>query len=335
MDVLGNIDSMRAASRAARETRRTIGFVPTMGALHEGHLSLIRHCRDECSFCVVSIFVNPKQFGPEEDYEQYPRDEERDLEILRGEDVDAVFLPSVGEMYPSSDTMKVTVGRMGTILCGASRPEHFDGVATIVAKLFNIVQPDVAYFGQKDAQQVSIVRKLVNDLNYPVRISACHTVRENDGLAMSSRNRYLTPRERRAAPVLHRSLRLAQKLVNEGERDPTSIIQAAEDLIQMEPHAILEYAALVNPDTLEDAYDIEGGEILAVAAKIGETRLIDNTIIQIRDDSCEDSDWDEPEDDEDHLDDVVSEDHKSIDASPPRRGTRNIQFEDVLDEESE
>jgi len=266
-----------AEMRAARQgLAAPVGFVPTMGYLHEGHLALVRRARGECASVVVSIFVNPTQFGPGEDYARYPRDLPRDLALLAAEGVDLVFHPEPAEMYPPGHETYVEVGSIATRLEGASRPGHFRGVATVVTKLFNIVQPDRAYFGQKDAQQVAVIKRLVADLNLPVDIVVVPTVREPDGLAMSSRNTYLNPRERQAATVLWRALCCARERWQAGERDASRLRREMTAVIQAEPLARIDYVSLAHPETLEELETVTGPALASLAVRIGTTRLIDN-----------------------------------------------------------
>jgi pantoate--beta-alanine ligase len=272
-------DEVRAASRAARAAGKTVGFVPTMGALHEGHLSLVRAGKTRCDVVVVSIFVNPTQFGPNEDFGKYPRTFERDRELLQCEGVDLLFAPPVTEVYPNGSVTYVTVEGMGEKLDGVSRPGHFRGVTTVVAKLFNIIEPDFAFFGQKDAAQVAIVRRMVRDLKIPVEIVACPIVREPDGLAMSSRNAYLNAEERERSLVLRLSLLRAQEMFDCGERDPRIMIEAAKKVFAEESAVRLDYFQIVDPDTLEAVEKIDGRALVAVAAYVGTTRLIDNVVL--------------------------------------------------------
>jgi len=277
MQVARTIPQMREARSGMRGT---VGFVPTMGYLHEGHLSLVRRARQECQHVVVSIFVNPTQFGPHEDYQRYPRDEARDLSLLAPLGVDVVFIPTAEEMYPSGYCTWVEVtGPLAQRLEGASRPGHFRGVTTVVTKLLNIVQPHRAYFGEKDAQQLRIVRRLVADLNLPVEIVPCPTVREPDGLAMSSRNTYLSPEERERALALHRSLVLAQELVRAGVRDAAHIRQRMREALAG-PGIRLDYVSIAHPETLEELERIEGPALALVAAWVGPARLIDNMLLE-------------------------------------------------------
>jgi pantoate--beta-alanine ligase len=268
-----------AALRAElAEAPRPVGLVPTMGYFHDGHLALMRAARAECATVVVSLFVNPAQFGPGEDLAAYPRDEQRDAALAAGEGVDLLFAPPVDEVYPPGFDTTVAVGGLTEPLDGAARPGHFEGVTTVVTKLFNMARPDVAYFGQKDAQQALVIRKLVRDLDMPVRIEVCPTVREPDGLAMSSRNAYLTPEERERAGALSRALRAAEEAVRLGERDAAAVLAAARgelDAAGIEP----EYLELRSTTDLTPAERVNGSTLLAVAARVGRARLIDNTIL--------------------------------------------------------
>lgn len=270
---------MRAAARAARLVGKRVGLVPTMGALHEGHLSLVRAARSACDVVAASIFVNPLQFGPNEDLEKYPRSFERDRELLESTGVDLLFAPSVEQMYPAGAVTWVTVEELSSELDGRSRPGHFRGVTTVVAKLFHIVEPDAAFFGQKDAAQVAIIRRMVGDLNFPVEIVVCPIVREPDGLAMSSRNAYLDAEQRKQALVLHSSLRRVRELVDAGEMAARKLAVAGGEEFAREPAVRLDYFEIVNPDTLDPVEDVSGGALVAVAAYVGDTRLIDNLLI--------------------------------------------------------
>jgi len=271
---------MRSASRAVRRAGQRLGFVPTMGALHEGHLSLVRAARANCDTVAASIFVNPTQFGPTEDLAKYPRSFERDCELLEREGVVMLFAPTVEEMYPAAAVTWVTVDELSTKLDGRSRPGHFRGVTTVVSKLFHIVEPDAAFFGQKDAAQVAVLRRMVRDLNFPVEIVVCPIVREDDGLAMSSRNAYLDPTQRKQALVLHRSLKRIEELANAGEQNVPALIDAALQILAEEPSVRLDYFEIVNPDTLDPVNDISAGALVAVAALVGTTRLIDNILLK-------------------------------------------------------
>lgn len=271
---------MRTASRAARYSGKRVGFVPTMGALHEGHLSLVRAAHGSTEIVAASIFVNPTQFGPNEDLAKYPRSFERDCWLLEREGVELLFAPSADEMYPEGAVTWVTVEGLSDKLDGRSRPGHFRGVTTVVAKLFHIVEPDVAFFGQKDAVQVAIVRRMVCDLNLPIEIVVCPIVREPDGLAMSSRNAYLDAEQRKKALVLHRSLSRVQELINQGESSASVLAIHGRNEFAVEPSVRVDYFEIVNPDTLEPIEDIRQGALIAVAAYVGSTRLIDNLLIR-------------------------------------------------------
>ena len=272
---------MRSASRAVRRGGGRLGFVPTMGALHEGHLSLVRAARASCGVVAASIFVNPTQFGPAEDLAKYPRSFERDCELLEREGVELVFAPSVEEMYPAGAVTWVTVEGLSDKLDGRSRPGHFRGVTTVVAKLFHVVEPDAAFFGQKDAAQVAIIRRMVRDLNLPVEIVVCPIVREADGLAMSSRNAYLDGEQRKRALVLHRSLLRVQQLVDAGERDVGRLMAAGREEFARENSVRLDYFEIVDAETLDGLESVSGGALVAVAAFVGSTRLIDNVLLRV------------------------------------------------------
>lgn len=288
MLIVRKIDEIRKAlASKRRETPDiTVGFVPTMGYLHDGHVSLIRQAKKNGNLVVLSIFVNPLQFGPNEDFDKYPRDEARDLAIAEQAGVDIVFLPSVEEMYPKASKTKVVVSEVTNRLCGASRPGHFDGVATVVTKLFQIVQPDQAYFGLKDAQQVAVIKQMTQDLNMPVEVVPCPILREPDGLAMSSRNVYLTPEQRKEALVLFRCLQEAKTRIQTGNRIPVQ--QLKEDMrreIMTSPQAEIDYLEILTYPGLEPIDTVCFGEgeavIVALAVKFGATRLIDNVIISM------------------------------------------------------
>ena len=280
MKIANTTAEIRRIISEARADGKLIGFVPTMGAFHAGHLALMRRARHESDFVVASIFVNPTQFGPSEDLAKYPRDLESDVRKAEAEGVDAVFAPSVDEIYPEGFGACVEVERLSEVLEGASRPGHFRGVATVVAKLFNIVTPDRAYFGMKDYQQLKVIQKMVRDLGSNIDVVAVPTVRESDGLAMSSRNAYLNAQERAAAAILYRALKLAEDRVRSGERDAAAVETAARDLIESEPLARIDYVAVVDPETLESVERITGPVVVALAVRIGETRLIDNMLIE-------------------------------------------------------
>ena len=279
MRICNTVEDMRAACRRARRGGKRLGFVPTMGALHEGHLSLVRAARASCDAVAASIFVNPMQFGPNEDLAKYPRSFERDRELLAKEGVELLFAPSVEEMYPAGAVTWVTVEGLSSKLDGRSRPGHFRGVTTVVAKLFHIVEPDAAFFGQKDAAQVAIVRRMVRDLNLPVEIVACPIVREPDGLAMSSRNAYLDPQQRKQALVLHRGLLQVKKSWEEGEREAGKLLTVGRDELSAEKSVRLDYLEIVDPDSLVPVENTAGGALVAVAAFVGLTRLIDNLVL--------------------------------------------------------
>jgi pantoate--beta-alanine ligase len=279
MQIFKTIENMRAASRMARHAGKRVGFVPTMGALHEGHLSLVRASKAQSDVVAASIFVNPTQFGPNEDFSKYPRTFERDCELFTKEGVELLFAPTVDEMYPAGAVTYVTVEGMSEQLCGKSRPGHFRGVTTVVSKLFNIVEPAIAFFGQKDAAQVAIIRRMVRDLNIPVEIAVCPIVREADGLAMSSRNAYLDPQQRKAALVLHRALQEVQRQFKSGESNASNLIEHGRQVFAQEPSVRLDYLEIVNTENLEALGKIECPALVAVAAYLGKTRLIDNFIL--------------------------------------------------------
>ncbi len=278
MKIVSTFEELRLARRVLPAP---VGLVPTMGYLHEGHLSLVRAARRECASVVVSIFVNPTQFGPNEDLARYPRDLPRDEALLKKENVDVVWTPPPEEMYPDGYQTWVTVEELTTPLEGKMRPGHFRGVTTVVAKLFNAVQPDKAYFGQKDAQQAIVIRRMTADLNFPIEVIICPTQREADGLAMSSRNVYLNPQERQAATVLIRALRTAQTAYQGGERRADTLRRLMEDTILAEPLARLQYVSCADPSTLQEWQgEISGTALLSMAVFIGQTRLIDNLILE-------------------------------------------------------
>jgi pantoate--beta-alanine ligase len=279
MRVCHSIDEMRAASRTGRRKGESLGLVPTMGALHEGHLSLVRAAKAQCDLVVVSIFVNPLQFGPNEDLAKYPRNFDRDRELLAKEGVDFIFAPRVEEMYPAGAVTYVTVEGLSDKLCGRSRSEHFRGVTTVVSKLFNIVEPARAFFGQKDAAQLTIIRRMVRDLSISVRVVVCPIVREPDGLAMSSRNAYLDAGQRKSALVLYRSLTAVQERFDQGERKAHVLIDAGKQTLAHEPLVRLDYMEIVDPETLEPVDDLSRGGLAAVAAFVGNVRLIDNFVL--------------------------------------------------------
>ena len=282
MEVIRAIAMARKVCDAARSAGRTVGFVPTMGAFHDGHASLMRRARDQRDHVVVSIFVNPLQFGPGEDLSRYPRDEDRDLSIAGQLGVDVVFAPSVEEMYPAGPP-EVTVdpGPLGDRLEGAARPGHFRGVATVVAKLVDVVGPSTAYFGEKDAQQLTVIRRMVRDLSLPVQVEGCPTVREPDGLATSSRNAYLSPVQREAAGCLFLALSEAAQMARGGERDAATLVAAMAREIGATPEARIDYAVVVDEESFEEVSTIAGPGRALVAARFGETRLIDNLLLPV------------------------------------------------------
>jgi pantoate--beta-alanine ligase len=281
MITVTRVGEMKALVRKWKARGLTVGFVPTMGFLHEGHLSLVRESRRRSGATAVSVFVNPTQFGPREDFSRYPRDLERDAALLEGEAVDALFCPADAEIYPPGYATYVEVHDLQDRLCGKSRPGHFRGVATVVLKLFNIVEPDLAFFGWKDAQQVVILRQMAADLNLATEIVGCPLIREPDGLAMSSRNGYLSPEERKAALVLSRSLADAEELVARGERDAGRLVAAIRTMIEAEPLARVEYIEAVDLHGLRPVPEIRGDVLVALAVHIGSTRLIDNVRIHV------------------------------------------------------
>lgn len=281
MKIVRTIDSMKREIYIYKNQGLTIGFVPTMGYLHEGHLSLMKKAKEENNIVVTSIFVNPIQFGPNEDYNKYPRDFERDEKLARSVGVDVIFYPNVEEMYPSDFKTKVIVQKITNIMCGKSRPGHFDGVATVVLKLFNIIKPDRAYFGEKDAQQLAVIKQMIKDLNLDVEIIGMPIVRESDGLAMSSRNSYLNEEERKSATVLYKSLILAKEMINNGERKADIIKQEMQNLILKEKYAKIDYIEIVDKNTFEPIDQIKGNILIALAVYIGSTRLIDNISLEV------------------------------------------------------
>ncbi len=275
---------IRSLARLSREIKKlkrrnkTIGLVPTMGYLHQGHLSLMRRAKKDCDASVISIFVNPTQFGPKEDYKKYPRDLKRDLRLARSVGVDIIFNPAPEDMYPENYRTYLNVEKLTNGLCGASRPGHFRGVTTVVTKLFNLVKPDIAYFGQKDAQQVRVIEKMAQDLNMDIKIKIMPIVREIDGLAMSSRNVCLNKEERKQAPVLYQALKLAKKMILSGEKKSQKIILAMKNLIKMKTKAKIDYINIVDRENLEQVKNIKNTVLVALAAGIGKTRLIDNIV---------------------------------------------------------
>jgi pantoate--beta-alanine ligase len=282
MRIVETVAALRKARRQLGAEGRTLGLVPTMGALHEGHLSLVRAARAACDAVAVSIFVNPTQFGPHEDFDRYPRTFAADCSLVAAEGVQLVFAPAVEEMYPPGVTTRVHVAGVSERLDGASRPGHFDGVATIVSKLFHIVQPEIAFFGQKDAAQVAVLRAMVRDLDFDLQLVACPTVREADGMALSSRNRYLSPAERQQALVLSRALQRVEKLASAGETQTATLVEAARTVFKSEPAVRIDYLAAVDPLTLVPVETLGAETLFAIAAYVGATRLIDNTLLSRR-----------------------------------------------------
>lgn len=280
MEIVNRIQRMKEIIKDIKKENKTIGFVPTMGCLHQGHLSLVREARRMSDYVIVSIFVNPKQFGPNEDYEKYPRDITKDAELLSQENVDYIFYPSVEEMYPENYKTYVIVEDLSDKLCGKTRPGHFRGVTTIVLKLLNIIQPNFAYFGQKDAQQTVIIKRMIKDLNLDTELIILPIVREPDGLAMSSRNLYLNPEERRAATILFKSLQKAKEVIKEGEKKSNKIIEEMKKIITTEPLAKIDYIEIVDLENLSPLKFINKTALIALAVYIGETRLIDNIIVR-------------------------------------------------------
>jgi pantoate--beta-alanine ligase len=281
MRVAKKIKSVRRLIKSARRAGKKIALVPTMGALHIGHISLIKSAMKECDFVVVSIFVNPTQFGPGEDFEKYPRPLEADLEICEKAGVDVVFAPTQEQMYPSENITWVNVEKLTEALCGRSRPGHFRGVTTVCAKIFNIVAPDIAFFGQKDAQQAVVIKKMVADLNMPLKIVVCPTVREPNGLAVSSRNQYLTDRQKQDAAFIYKSLQICEKMIKAGAKDTGTIIGEMKKILNQVPSIEIEYVSIVDAETLQDIDRVSGKVLAALAVKIASTRLIDNILIDV------------------------------------------------------
>jgi len=280
MRIVSTIAETRAAVRELRAGGRSVGLVPTMGALHAGHVSLVRAARVQCDAGVVSIFVNPAQFGPNEDFAKYPRTWDADCALLESEGVDLIFAPDVAEMYPEGASTFVDVEGVSDRLDGVSRSGHFRGVSTVVAKLFHIVGPDKAFFGQKDAAQVAVLGRMVRDLNFDLELVVCPTVREADGLALSSRNRYLSPEERRQALVLSKALRRVEERVAQGVLDAPTLTNDALAVLAGEPNVCVDYCRIVDRATLEDVADVRNGALAAIAVVVGTTRLIDNLVIE-------------------------------------------------------
>lgn len=281
MKIISTVAETRAIIKEWKKNGLKVGLVPTMGYLHEGHLSLIKKAVSENDRVVVSIFVNPTQFGPNEDYETYPRDINKDSALCESAGADIIFHPEASEMYPEGACTYVNMTGLTDVLCGKSRPTHFQGVCTVVSKLFNITTPDNAYFGQKDAQQLAVIKRMVKDLNFDINITGCPIVREEDGLAKSSRNTYLNKEERKAALVLHRAITCGQSLVNNGERNASVVINRMKDIINAEPLAKTDYVEIVDMNTMESVSVIKGEILCAIAVYIGKTRLIDNFIVNV------------------------------------------------------
>jgi len=288
MRVISSVAALRQYLGEQRIAGKQIGLVPTMGFLHDGHLSLVRAARQRCAVVVMSIFVNPKQFGPNEDFESYPRDMARDLRLARQGGVDVVFTPDVSEVYPEGFQSEVSVRGLTEVLCGASRPGHFNGVTTVVAKLFHMVGPDRAYFGQKDYQQAAVIERMVRDLNMPLTVVVCPIVREPDGLAMSSRNAYLSPAERLAAQVLSRALHVAASRIAGGERQAQPLEAALHEVIAAEPLARIDYVSVCDPQTLAPVEALPETVLVALAVHFGRTRLIDNALYNVPQETCTD-----------------------------------------------
>jgi pantoate--beta-alanine ligase len=282
MEVINTIEKVRVIIAVAKSAGKSVGFVPTMGALHEGHFSLIRAARQQCGFVVVSIFVNPTQFGPGEDIDKYPRPFDADIKACRDLGVDVVFAPTDQQMYPQKNLTWVNVEKLSEPLCGKSRPGHFRGVAAVCAKLFNIVQPDIAFFGQKDAQQAIIVQRMVADLNMPLKIVVCPTIREIDGLAMSSRNRYLTARQRKDAVLLYAALQKAEVFIAAGQRKSSELISEMEKILKISRQIKIEYISIVDARTLNELDEVKGKVLIALAVKIGQARFIDNIVVDVK-----------------------------------------------------
>jgi len=281
MEIAKTIESVRQLVKAGRSKGKNIGLVPTMGALHIGHISLIEAAVKKCDFVVVSIFVNPTQFGPGEDFEKYPRPLDADLKICRKAGVDVVFVPTQEQMYPSENLTWVNVEKLTESLCGQSRPIHFRGVTTVCAKLFNIVAPDIAFFGQKDAQQAIVIKRMVADLNMPLEIVICPTVRRPDGLAVSSRNKYLTEEQKKDATLIYRALQKCCEMIDAGTTDSEMIIAEMRKILSRAPSIEIEYVNIVDAESLQNLDEIAGKVLVAVAARIGPARLIDNILVDV------------------------------------------------------
>ena len=279
MEVVETIESIRKLVKGARQQGKKIGFVPTMGALHTGHVSLIKAAAKRCDFVVVSVFVNPTQFGPGEDFNKYPRPIDADLKICRESGVDIVFIPTTEQMYSAECITWVNVEKLTELLCGRSRPGHFRGVTTVCAKLFNIVRPAIAFFGQKDAQQAVVIKRMVADLNMPLEIVVCPTVRQPDGLALSSRNKYLTEQQKKDATYIYKALQKCQQMINAGETDSEKIIADMRKILNQWSSVEIEYVSIVDAETLQGFDKVSGKVLAAVAVRIGTCRLIDNIVV--------------------------------------------------------
>jgi len=281
MLVINKIQSLQNKIHKLKQSKKKIGFVPTMGALHKGHSSLLRQAREECDVVVLSIFVNPKQFSPREDFKQYPRAFKQDKMLAQKEQVDIIFHPTADEIYPTNYLTLIKVLDITNTLCGKDRPTHFDGVTTVVGKLLNIVSPDILYLGQKDAQQAVVIRRMIGDLNFPVKVRICPTVREADGLALSSRNKYLTARQRKEATVLYRSLKAAKKKILNGTQTAAQIKSFIKSMIARESSGKIDYIACVDAQTLTPISRFKGNVMIALAIRFNKTRLIDNIVFRI------------------------------------------------------
>ena len=281
MEFAKTIESVRSQVKAARSGGKKVGLVPTMGALHVGHISLIEAAVEKCDFVVVSIFVNPTQFVPGEDFEKYPRPLEADLKICKKAGVDVIFVPTPEQMYPAENITWVSVEKLTESLCGQFRPGHFRGVTTVCTKLFNIVAPDIAFFGQKDAQQAIVIRRMVADLNMPLEIVICPTVREPNGLAISSRNKYLTEQQKKDAANIYKSLQKCRQMIDAGVKETTEIITEMRKILQQVPSIEIEYISIVDAETLRNIDRIAGKALAAVAVKIGPAKLIDNILVDV------------------------------------------------------
>ncbi len=287
MKIINHIDKMKTYARIMKKENKLVGLVPTMGYLHEGHLSIIKAARNQSDIVIVSIFVNPVQFGPDEDFEKYPRDIKRDEELAKECGVDIIFYPKKEDMYPEGFSTYVDVEKLTKVLCGKSRPGHFRGVTTVVMKLFEIIKPDIAYFGQKDAQQAYVVKKMIEDLNMDIITKIMPIIREEDGLAMSSRNIYLTKSKRKDASLIYKSLKLAEGLIGSGEINPKKIIKKMRDLLSEKPSLKIDYILIVDTKSLKEVTTVEGEVLIAIAVFIGKTRLIDNIILSPSPSLCE------------------------------------------------